>query len=182
MDKSALSANTGSNISQIRNYRNITQDKLAEIVGSNRVVIARIESGKTIPSLDFVNKIANALDAEIDITIKPISSNDAYSTKNVEVLTEYVCVNCNNRWPSKLNRPVIQCPVCHKQQGVPYKTYDSAYNAIHKIISDVKDAPPGKKAPPIRSIKNNAPAIFKLIRETAGSTFPSPQLPFRYTG
>lgn len=165
-------------LAQLRKSRNVTQEKLAEMIGTNRVVIARIENGVSNPSLDFIQRIAKALNAEVEITFKSISSQEAFSTTVTNQGKEYICVDCSNRWYSKLDRPVLQCPQCHKRQGVPYSEYLKALKAIENILTAVKDSPPFRKAPPIRSVKNNAPAMFKLIRETAGGTFPSPRLPF----
>jgi transcriptional regulator with XRE-family HTH domain len=163
---------------QIRKYRNVTQEKLAEMIGTNRVVIARVENGVSTPSLAFIQKIAKALDAEVEVTFKPISNQEAFSTTIPNQGKEYICVDCSKRWHTKLDRPVLQCPQCHKRQGVPYSDYLKASKAIQNILTAVKESPPFRKAPPMRSVKNNAPAMFKLIRETCGGTFPSPRLPF----
>lgn len=57
----------------IRNKRiekGISQAKLAEMVGMQQPSIARLESGKIVPSLETVERIANALDLQVKISFK----------------------------------------------------------------------------------------------------------------
>ena len=48
-------------ITEARYYKNLSQEKLAELGGTKQPSIARMESGKTLPSLSFLEKIAKAL-------------------------------------------------------------------------------------------------------------------------
>jgi predicted transcriptional regulator len=50
--------------------RGITQKKLARMVGTKQSAISRFESGEYNPTLLFLGKIADALDAEITISVK----------------------------------------------------------------------------------------------------------------
>lgn len=45
--------------------RNLTQKELAEKVGTLQPAIARIESGSSLPSLSFLQRIAHALNTEL---------------------------------------------------------------------------------------------------------------------
>jgi len=56
-------------IIDIRNQLNITQEELAQRVGTQKSNISRFESGSYNPSLDFVTKIARSLGKEIHISI-----------------------------------------------------------------------------------------------------------------
>lgn len=56
----------GTRIKDIRTQKNITQDQLAEMIGSDRAVIARIENGNKGCSMDFFVNIANALEISAD--------------------------------------------------------------------------------------------------------------------
>ena len=56
----------GSRIKAIRTQKNITQNQLADIIGSDRTVIARIENGNQGFSIDYLIKIANALETSAD--------------------------------------------------------------------------------------------------------------------
>ena len=54
---------------RIREFRaklNLTQEKLAEVVGVRRETIIFLEQGKYNPSLKLAHNIARALDASID--------------------------------------------------------------------------------------------------------------------
>jgi len=56
-------------IIDIRNQLNITQEELAQRVGTQKSNISRFESGSYNPSLDFVTEIARSLGKEIRISI-----------------------------------------------------------------------------------------------------------------
>ena len=49
------------NMRKFRKKANLTQEKLAEICGTDHRYIGQIETGTRCPSLDFVEKIATAL-------------------------------------------------------------------------------------------------------------------------
>ena len=53
-----------------RKAQDITQEVLAERVGTKKSNISRLESGKYNPSLDFLVKIAESLGKQIHIKIK----------------------------------------------------------------------------------------------------------------
>ena len=60
-------------ISQIieeRDKQNITQEKLALRVGTQKSNISRLESGTYNPSLDFLIKVAHSLGKEMQIVLK----------------------------------------------------------------------------------------------------------------
>ncbi len=56
---------------RLRLARGLTQEQLANLLNTKQESIARLESGRSLPSLSTVKKVANALDAEIEISIKP---------------------------------------------------------------------------------------------------------------
>ena len=49
----------------------ITQAALAARIGTKQSVIARLESGRANPSIAFIKKVADALDADLDVSIRP---------------------------------------------------------------------------------------------------------------
>ena len=53
-------------IKEYRAERNLTQEKLAEMVGVRRETIIFLEQGKYNPSLKLAHKVAKALQATID--------------------------------------------------------------------------------------------------------------------
>jgi predicted transcriptional regulator len=61
----------GYQIARLRMLRGLTQTQLAEMVGTRQPSIARLENGTSIPSLSFLNKIAAALNARIEVKLIP---------------------------------------------------------------------------------------------------------------
>ncbi len=53
-----------------RKAQNVTQEVLAERVGTKKSNISRFESGKYNPSLDFLVKVAESLGKQIHIKIR----------------------------------------------------------------------------------------------------------------
>jgi DNA-binding XRE family transcriptional regulator len=47
--------------------KNLTQQQLADLVGTQQSNISRLESGNYNPSLDFLDKLAKALDKRIEL-------------------------------------------------------------------------------------------------------------------
>lgn len=58
-------------LKKARKEQQITQEMLAERVGTKKSNISRLESGKYNPSLDFLIKVADCLDRELQILVKP---------------------------------------------------------------------------------------------------------------
>jgi len=54
-----------------RLQKKVTQRELAKQIGTKQSAISRFESGTYNPSVDFLYKIAEALDARIQISIRP---------------------------------------------------------------------------------------------------------------
>ena len=57
-------------IIDVRNQLNMTQEELAQRVGTQKSNISRLESGNYNPTLDFITKVAQGLGKEIHITIR----------------------------------------------------------------------------------------------------------------
>lgn len=52
---------------EARINKGLTQQKLAEKVGTKQSVISRLESGKANPSIGFLKKLADALNTHLEI-------------------------------------------------------------------------------------------------------------------
>jgi len=65
----------GYQIARLRIQRGLTQAQLAEMIGTRQPSIARLENGNSIPSLSFLKRIADALDARIELRLVPDDSN-----------------------------------------------------------------------------------------------------------
>jgi transcriptional regulator with XRE-family HTH domain len=61
----------GYQIARLRLLRGMTQAELADKVGTRRASIARLENGSSLPSLSFLERIADGLDAQVEIKITP---------------------------------------------------------------------------------------------------------------
>lgn len=60
----------GQKIKFFRKSRNLTQEQLAELVGMEPNSISIIESGRNFPTLNSLEKIANALDIELNVLFR----------------------------------------------------------------------------------------------------------------
>lgn len=54
----------------VRKAQGMTQESLAERVGTKKSNISRLESGRYNPSLDFLVKVADSLGKQIQIKVK----------------------------------------------------------------------------------------------------------------
>ena len=59
-----------SQLRQVRKEQGMTQERLAEKVGTRKSNISRLESGRYNPSLDFLEKVAGGLGREIEVKVK----------------------------------------------------------------------------------------------------------------
>ncbi len=60
-----------SDLIRLRLAKGLTQEQLAKLLNTKQESIARLESGSSLPSLSTVNKVANMLDAEVEINLRP---------------------------------------------------------------------------------------------------------------
>ncbi len=57
-------------LKEIRKGQGMTQEQLAELVGTKKSNISRLESGRYNPSLDFLVKVADGLGKRIQMKVK----------------------------------------------------------------------------------------------------------------
>jgi DNA-binding XRE family transcriptional regulator len=67
----ARESEPGYQIARLRIARGLTQAQLAELVGTHQPSIARIENGKRLPSLSFLERVAVVLNARVEVHILP---------------------------------------------------------------------------------------------------------------
>lgn len=60
-----------SELIRLRLAKGLTQAQLASLLNTKQESIARLESGSSLPSLTTVRRVADALDAELEITLRP---------------------------------------------------------------------------------------------------------------
>ncbi len=56
---------------RLRLAKGLTQEQLADLLNTKQESIARLERGRSLPSLSTVKKVATALDAELQIDLCP---------------------------------------------------------------------------------------------------------------
>jgi len=88
------------NLKGFRKSRNISQEKLAEICGTELNYIAEIEKGKKFPSLDMIEKIAAALEIE---SYYLFQNNDSTYIKNTTPLQKQEIINMLYKVASEIN-------------------------------------------------------------------------------
>lgn len=59
-----------SQLRALRKEQGMTQEHLAELVGTKKSNISRLESGRYNPSLDFLIKVADGLGKQITVKIR----------------------------------------------------------------------------------------------------------------
>lgn len=64
----------GYQVARLRIKLGLTQTQLAEIVGTKQPSIARLENGESSPSLTFLEKVAEALGADVKVQLIPKTS------------------------------------------------------------------------------------------------------------
>jgi transcriptional regulator with XRE-family HTH domain len=173
-DLSELEYKTAANLIRIRKERSLTQTDLALAIKSKQAAISRIENLTSIPSLKLIEKIAKALNYEVEISFKLLAGLDTYEPVHTQTGKQYICVFCEHKWFSGLDQGLIQCPKCHKKEGIQY----SLYNESLGLAKDIKDAPPLKKLPPIWKFKRRVPKMYKLVLGMVTSS-PSPKVPIK---
>jgi DNA-binding XRE family transcriptional regulator len=58
-------------VKALRGAHDLSQEKLAELVGTKQPAIARLEAGNALPRLDLLERIAHALGAHLDVRFVP---------------------------------------------------------------------------------------------------------------
>lgn len=62
----------GYQVARLRIQHGLTQAQLANLVGTRQPSIARLESGEQKPSLSFLQRVAEALNARIEVRLVPV--------------------------------------------------------------------------------------------------------------
>ena len=71
-------------VARLRIRRGLTQEQLAEKVGTKQPSIARLESGNVIPRLDFLRRVVEALGGTLMIRIEPTEETEPSEIPVVE--------------------------------------------------------------------------------------------------
>lgn len=76
----------GKRIKELRKEKNISQEKLAEIIGIEANNLSRIENGKNYPSADTIVKIAEALNVDVN-KLYYFGHHKSYDTIKQEIIS-----------------------------------------------------------------------------------------------
>lgn len=68
-DAAKLAFELGVSVRQLRERRGWTQARLAEAAGMTQPAVARFEAGGTIPTIQVLERLANALDARLEVRL-----------------------------------------------------------------------------------------------------------------
>lgn len=68
--RSNASRDVARQLRDVRRSQGMTQESLAELVGTKKSNISRLESGRYNPSLDFLVKVAGGLGKQIQVKVK----------------------------------------------------------------------------------------------------------------
>ncbi|TQS25383.1 helix-turn-helix domain-containing protein [Microbispora sp. KK1-11] len=66
-----LAYELGKTIRAMRETRGWSQSDLARIAGMTQSAVARFEAGGTVPTLPVIERLANALDADVEVRLTP---------------------------------------------------------------------------------------------------------------
>ena len=69
-ERSNASQEVAKQLRDVRKSQRMTQESLAELVGTKKSNISRLESGRYNPSLDFLVKVAGGLGKQIQVKVK----------------------------------------------------------------------------------------------------------------
>jgi transcriptional regulator with XRE-family HTH domain len=68
-------------VARLRIMRGLSQEQLAELVGTKQPSIARLESGKIEPRLSFLRRVVAALGGRLEVRIVPLEEAGATRQK-----------------------------------------------------------------------------------------------------
>ncbi len=104
------------NLKFLRENKNISKNKLGEMVGVNQTTIGRWETNEITPSIDNVEEVAKALNVELpDLLIKDLSFDNAT--------------------PIELPKDVVKIPVLGRiPAGMPFEAIENEYTVDYEEI------------------------------------------------
>jgi transcriptional regulator with XRE-family HTH domain len=59
-------------VARLRILKGLTQEQLAELVGTRQPSIARLENGASTPTISFLRKVAAALGSRVEVRFVPL--------------------------------------------------------------------------------------------------------------
>ncbi|GHT40357.1 hypothetical protein AGMMS49965_08500 [Bacteroidia bacterium] len=97
--------NIGTNIKQIRELKNLSQEHIAHKLGVSQASYARIESGTIIPKIDRLQRIAEILEVDLS-TLLSTTNNFVYHAAVNQ--SGYINNHTNNTIDIEVIRAIIR--------------------------------------------------------------------------
>jgi transcriptional regulator with XRE-family HTH domain len=91
-----LAFEIGQMVLEARLFKGITQQKLAEKLGTKQPSVARLENGQRLPSLSFLEKVANAFDTYLLAPRFAFLEKAKIITNSTEAKTVHLGFNSNS--------------------------------------------------------------------------------------
>lgn len=112
----------GDNIRKYRKMQNLSQERLAEILGVSRQSISLWETGKTQPSLDILATLASTLGVTIDALMAVESQNENSSDikRDESAATAQIAASNNEETKKKHRSPAIIAVVIMLVIGIAF--------------------------------------------------------------
>jgi len=76
-DSGQLFVGIAAQVSERRKQWGLSQKELAELCGTTQSAIARLEAGRRPPRIDTLKRVANALDCDLHVELKPKTKGDS---------------------------------------------------------------------------------------------------------
>ena len=92
----------GNRLREVRAFRNITQEQLAELADTSRAMIGRYETTDQLPALDTLVRIADALGVSTDYLLGRTEAMDAAFTGQYVAPERLPCVDRMPKNPAEL--------------------------------------------------------------------------------
>lgn len=87
---------TGSMIKKLREERNLTQSKLADIIGVSDKAVSKWETGKGLPDITLLENLAVALKVSVAELLSGETVTNGNRSFNMKRIKFYVCPVCGN--------------------------------------------------------------------------------------
>jgi len=75
-------------VARLRIMRGLTQEQVAELVGTKQSSIARLENGNTEPRLSFLRRVVEALGGRLEVRIMPQEEATAPARPSIPTIVE----------------------------------------------------------------------------------------------
>jgi len=100
--------NIGSNIKNIRELKNFSQEYVATEIGLSQPQYARIENGTTIPKIDRLQRIADVLEVDLSTLLSTTNIFHFIFNETANQSGYYINNQTNNTLDIEMLRAIIQ--------------------------------------------------------------------------